>query len=364
VTTTYEYFNNDLLKRMKDFNSTTTLFDRQYTYNSANQIATLTDNSGTRTFGYDNVDRLRTVTVGGTQTEFYNYDDVGNRTSSHLSATYGYQPGRFNQLVSTDTATYQFDANGNTIKKSEGKNLWRFTWDQENRLTEAATRKEKARYKYDALGRRVERRLGLKERTKFTNDGLDVLVDDDSGTLTKYLNGPGIDNKMRVQNGTTAGYFLADHLGSTNGLADGSGNVSVSTRYDSFGKPATEPGTRYSFTGREYDAFSGSYYYRSRFYDSELGRFLSEDPIGLEGGMNQFGYVGNSPFGGTDPLGLYEKDVHYYLTYYLARKNGCFTEWQAKYIGFSNQYVDENLATRPTGVAMKDRERSIAIIMH
>ncbi len=53
VTTTYEYYNNDLLKRLKDFNSTTTLFDRQYTYNSANQIATLADNSGTRTFGYD-----------------------------------------------------------------------------------------------------------------------------------------------------------------------------------------------------------------------------------------------------------------------------------------------------------------------
>ncbi|MCC6329086.1 MAG: hypothetical protein IT174_11255 [Acidobacteria bacterium] len=64
VTTTYEYFNNDLLKRMKDFNSTATLFDRQYTYNTANQIATLSDNSGTRTFGYDLVDRLKTVTVG------------------------------------------------------------------------------------------------------------------------------------------------------------------------------------------------------------------------------------------------------------------------------------------------------------
>ncbi len=68
VTTTYEYYNNDLLKRLKDFNSTTTLFDRQYTYNTANQIATLADNSGTRTFGYDNVDRLKSVTVGGTQT--------------------------------------------------------------------------------------------------------------------------------------------------------------------------------------------------------------------------------------------------------------------------------------------------------
>lgn len=63
MTTTYEYFNNDLLKRMKDFNSSVTLFDRQYTFNIANQIETLTDNSGTRTFGYDLVDRLKTVSV-------------------------------------------------------------------------------------------------------------------------------------------------------------------------------------------------------------------------------------------------------------------------------------------------------------
>ena len=101
VTTTYEYYNNDLLKRLKDFNGSTTLFDRQYTYNNANQIETLSDNSGTRTFGYDLVDRLKTVTVGGVQTEFYNYDRVGNRTSSHLSSTYGYATDKFNQLTST-----------------------------------------------------------------------------------------------------------------------------------------------------------------------------------------------------------------------------------------------------------------------
>jgi len=53
---------------------------------------------------------------------------------------------------------------------------------------------------YEALGRRVQRHLkGGKEITKFIYDGQDVLVDDNSGTLTKYLNGEGIDNKLRVQ---------------------------------------------------------------------------------------------------------------------------------------------------------------------
>lgn len=74
----------------------------------------------------------------------YAFDDVGNRTTSHLSATHGYQSGKFNQLTSTATADYEFDANGNTIRRSEGSNFWRCTWDFENRLTEASTRKEKA----------------------------------------------------------------------------------------------------------------------------------------------------------------------------------------------------------------------------
>ncbi len=57
--------------------------------------------------------------------------------------------------------------------------FWRYSSDGENRLTEASTRKQKVRYKYDALGRRVRRYTpGVREDTKFTNDGLDVIVDD------------------------------------------------------------------------------------------------------------------------------------------------------------------------------------------
>ena len=126
---------------------------------------------------------------------------------------------------------------------------------------------------------------GGKENTKFIYDGLDVLVDDNGGILTKYLNGAGIDNKLRVQTGSDVKYFLTDHLGSTNGLADSTGNLSASTNYDSFGNAtnANFP-TRYQFTGREFDSFTGLHYYRNRWYDANLGRFISEDPIGFAGG--------------------------------------------------------------------------------
>ncbi len=248
VTTTYEYYNNDLLKRLKDVNTTATLFDRQYSYNSANQIATITDQTQTRTFGYDNVDRLASVLSSIGANETYAFDDVGNRTGSHLSSTYGYQTGQFNQLASTTTATYGFDQNGNTTTKSEGSNLWRYTWDNENRLVQASTRRQTMRYRYDALGRRVQRYIpGRRENTKFTNDGHDVLLDDDANTgTTKYLNGPGIDNKLRVQNGSDVKYFLTDHLGSTNALADSTGAISITsqTAYDSFGNQTSALSTR------------------------------------------------------------------------------------------------------------------------
>ena len=144
------------------------------------------------------------------------------------------------------------------------------------------------------------------EDTKFVYDGEDAVADDDGGTLTKYQNGPGIDNKLRVQTGSDVKYFLSDHLGSTNGLADPTGAVTTSTGYDSFGNAtkASFP-SRYQFTGREYDGFSGFYYYRARWYDSRSGRFISEDPIGFKGrNVNLYGYVNNGPLNRRDPTGL------------------------------------------------------------
>lgn len=206
-------------------------------------------------------------------------------------------------------ASYGYDANGNMATKTDGSNFWRYSWDYENRLTQASTRKQAVRYKYDALGRRVQRIVGFgNENTKFIYDGEDVLADDDAGTLTKYQNGLGIDDKLRVQTGGDVKYLLSDHVGSTNGLTDPTGSLTASTGYDAFGNATNSSfPSRYQFTGREYDGFSGHYYYRARFYDANLGRFISEDPIGFGGGdINLYGYVKNRPINRTDPLGLWD----------------------------------------------------------
>jgi RHS repeat-associated protein len=306
ITTSYEYDGMSRLTRLKDETSSAVLYDRQYGYNTASQINQITEPSRTRTFGYDNADRLTSET-DGTTSESYTYDDAGNRTASHLSSAYGYQSGKYNRLTSTNTASYGYDSNGNMTSKTSGTDTWSYNWDYENRITSAAKGTDSAEYKYDALGRRIERtRASTNEDTKFIYDGADVLADDNGGALTKYLNGAGIDNKLRVEDSSGVKYFLVNHEGSTEALTDISGSVTSSNDYDSFGNATGNLGTRYGFTGREHDDFSGLNYYRARWYDSQLGRFISEDPAGLAGGdTNLYGYVRNNPANLRDPSGKF-----------------------------------------------------------
>jgi RHS repeat-associated protein len=98
---------------------------------------------------------------------------------------------------------------------------------------------------------------------------------------------------------------MTDHQGSTRGLISSAGSIISGTliNYDSFGKPSIPLPTRFQYTGREYDPDTKLYYYRARWYDPEARRFISEDPIGLNGGINLYGYVRNNPLNGTDPSG-------------------------------------------------------------
>jgi RHS repeat-associated protein len=303
VATTYTYDGMSRLTRLKDAKGVTALYDKQYAYNPANQILQIADLTQTKNFGYDNVDRLTGVT--GSSTENYAFDSVGNRTSSNLSATYAYQPN--NRLTNTATASYAYNVNGNMTSMTDTSGTTNYVWDYENRLKQATKPNGTiVNFKYDALGRRSERNVNGTVWTKFTYDGQDVMLDQNSdGTMVRYLNGLGIDNKLRVQNGTTVSYLLSDHLGSTTALTDATGVVTNTANYDGFGNETGNLNTRYGYTGREFDADLGLQYSRARFYDAKLGRFISEDPIGFAGGdVNLFGYVGNNPQNFVDPSGL------------------------------------------------------------
>ena len=347
VVTTYAYDGLGRLTQLKDAKKNAVIAANQYSYNSASELVQNIDQSGTHAYGYDVLDRLTSATNTGTAAESYAYDGVGNRTSSQRSATYGYQP--FNRLTGTSSASYLYDNNGNMTTKTEAANTTHFAWDFENRLTQVVTPASgSVAYKYDALGRRVQSAPATGVATNFTYDGDDVVQDRTStSVITEYLNGPGIDNKIRQKTGNTLYYFTRDHLGSTTALTDSKGALVERGAYDAYGNSTGPAKTRYGFTGREGDSVTGLMYYRARWYDPQLGRFISEDPIGLAGGINQFAYVGNDPQNRKDPSGLYEIDVHYYLTYFLALKTGCFTDWEAKEIAEGDQHSDEDDDTKP-----------------
>jgi len=122
-----------------------------------------------------------------------------------------------------------------------------------------------------------------------------------------------VDTKLwYTQQGSGSVFFLRDHLNSTRALVSSSGTIIPGSEidYDSFGHSTAQIPTRYRYTGREYDPDTELYYYRARWYDPQARRFISEDPIGLNGGINLYAYVENNPMLLTDPYGLRPGDKY------------------------------------------------------
>jgi RHS repeat-associated protein len=314
VNTAYRY--DDLSRLLSLFHQLggTTIDGAAYTFDAAGNRSGKTnflDNS-TEQYGYDPIYQLIQATRNGATSEQYGYDAVGNRLNS-LSATYSYNSS--NELIaSSDGTTYKYDTNGNMFSKTTTEGTTQYAWDFENRLT-AVTLPDGGvvRFQYDPFGRRIKKSSAV-GTTIYLYDGANVIETlDTTGTvLARYTFTENIDEPLAAQHSGSLAFYHADALGSITSMTDGSGNPSVTYRYDAFGNlqplsgPAPSP---YGYTGREYDEETGLYYYRARYYDPRSGRFLQEDPIGYAGGgPNLYAYVANNPLNFVDPAGLQYKD--------------------------------------------------------
>jgi len=172
---------------------------------------------------------------------------------------------------------------------------------------------------YDALGRRLrtiekDSSLTVISKRQYIYDGLDLIaeLDKDGNPVASYTHGPGIDDPINVRLGGETGddfFYHKNHQGSITEITDINGNIAKMYKYDAFGRKYFESGPslvdEFAYTARQLHDRTGLMYYRNRFYYPQLGRFMTQDPIGILGGTNLYAYVGNSPVNFIDPLGLW-----------------------------------------------------------
>ena len=351
VTTTLSYKGDSRLSEVRHKRGFRTQSLFSYSYDKANNRTRMKTFRGTLPVNktldyiYDKKDQLLTATnpLQGLPDESFSYDSMGNRLRQ-IGQTEDSIYNDNNQLTSDPTYTYSYDDEGNLIQKTHKttKKTTRYEWDIENRLirvtkheTENALASETITYSYDALNRRIEKNVNG-EIKRYVYDNEDILFEFNGDNLFKkfYVHGQGIDNALAMVEGDlqaeagsediTAHYYHKDGLGSVTSLTDEQGAEKEKYVYDSFGKATIYDdegnqiiassddylGNPFTYTGREYDAETGLYYYRARYYNPQTGRFISEDPIGFGGGdENLYRYVGNNPISLTDPYGEFPSNM-------------------------------------------------------
>jgi RHS repeat-associated protein len=296
-----------------------------FAYDVANRrIQTKLANAQTINYTYDDADQLTAIvyknangTVLGDLS--YSYDLAGQRTLTGGSLAGSSLPEAIvgavdpaNRLTGWDGKTLTYDLNGNLT--SDGTNT--YTWNARDQLIQISGTTN-ATFSYDALGRR-QSKITNATGTGYVYDGHNI-VQELLGVATSnaypgniranYLIG-GIDEVFAQQTGSgitaqTLNY-LTDALGSPIRLTDQSGAKVVDYTYDPYGNTTSDAmvDNPFQYTGRENDG-TGLYYYRARYYSPKQQRFISEDPIGLVGGINLYGYVGGNPISRIDPDGRF-----------------------------------------------------------
>jgi len=336
-TIAYAYDFNNLLNQI-----TTDLGNFTFTYDANNRRTTRTlPNGTTSTYSYDDASRLTGINTTLNQTTIdsvsYTMDNVGNRTAKTQNATnYSYAYDAIYRLTQATPSsgtqeTYTYDQVGNRLTKApdtppSANVTTQYSYDDENRLTGVEITQngniKQLSFAYDPFGKRISKTIvqdgigtdctspNVCPRTiNYVYDGQNIIMEyDQTGNITaKYTHGPNIDEPLAIQQGTNTYYYHADGLGSITALSNSSGNIVQTYSYDSFGNMTATGNIRqpYAFTGREYDAETSMYFYRARYYDPKVGRFVTKDPIGFKAGdVNLYNYVGGNPINWTDPEGL------------------------------------------------------------
>jgi RHS repeat-associated protein len=305
VTDTLAYDVSDHLTSRTAALGGTTVASTAYTYDGSGRRVTSTDAAGTNTYTYDAGGQLLTAShPAGTPNEAYTYDAAGNRTSS-AAGSYGLGAG--DRLLSDPAFSYTYDLEGRLVARTSLANGSKTTFDWNTRDQVTAIHYADGTttaFRYDPLGRRVEINAAG-TITRYGYDGMDIAVEytGTNAIAATYEQLPTTDQPLEMVRNGVRSYYLVDGQGSVTGLTDASGTLVATYRYNSFGAPVALTGSivnPFTYAGLQYDAKSGLYYDRARWYDPGTGRFTSEDP---KWHVNPYPYAGSSPLDLQDTTG-------------------------------------------------------------
>jgi RHS repeat-associated protein len=309
---------------------------RWYRTDSLARIAERGDaTSQFQTFGYDSLGRLRSwakktqnagvtcVNTGGygytcsgtpptvNQLVSPAYDKVGNPADAATVVTAG------NRLTSFNGVTMTYDPDGYMISRVTSTTTDSLTWDEFGRLTSVKRvgQPQPTKFAYDGFGRRIRKTSPSSGNREYLWDGDQIIAEIDvngsSNPIAKtYTYYPGVDQPRTVTTGGQAYFFSTESDGTVNALIRKSDRTVVAQyKYTPWGElevDSTNVASDLRWKGLLYDRETELYYMRARYYDPKSRRFISEDPIGLEGGINVYAFAGGDAVNGSDPSGLSE----------------------------------------------------------
>ncbi|MGB2642070.1 MAG: RHS repeat-associated core domain-containing protein [Candidatus Acidiferrum sp.] len=206
---------------------------------------------------------------------------------------------------------YTYDNNGNTATEVNSSGTTTFAWDFENRLSSVTLPGSggTVSFAYDPFGRRIKKASNTGTGI-YAYDGDNLIEETNSSgsAVARYSDGLNIDEPLAMLHSSTTSYYEADGLGTITSLSSGAGALAQTYTFDSFGKQTASSGSLtnpFQYTARESDPETGLYYYRARYYDAGIGRFLSEDPIRFNAKQIDFyTYAANRPATFADPSGM------------------------------------------------------------
>jgi RHS repeat-associated protein len=320
IRTTYAYDAAGQLKHMAAQNTatkSTVAFD-DYTFDAAGDRVGITDASGNHAFVYDQLNRPTSVTHPAAsplsvKNETFSYDAVGNRlTDAEIS---DFQRDAANRLIQNSSYTYTSDASGNITSRTNRATGEKLTYvhDSANEIIEVdASTYTVATYRYDSVGRRVEKNVGGVV-SRYIYDGGTVLaiLDGTNQLVALFTQGP--DTAPLIMHRGAGDYFYhADALGNVVALTDANGAPVEKYSYEIFGRMVVTDshgdvssqssiGNPFGYAGTQFDPETKLHQMGFRYYDAAIGAFLEEDPIES---INQYVYAYNDPLDYSDPSGL------------------------------------------------------------